>query len=290
MIYIAAALYAAIFILSITVATVALVNVYAMGTGADSPLTAGAYVMSMFVMPLLYLVCGWFIVMGGMLAVYLPLIPYIVFTFGAIGWFVAVIEMMVAAPLVALGVLSPSGQHELMGKAEPAIYMMLNIFLRPSLMLFGMIAAMLLSIVVVEFILNTFGLVMLFASGGTALTNPIVVVLFLTAMITLITSALNKCFTMIHIIPQQVMQWIGGHHVPGISGADEGLLGEVKGGVKSGASSVTGGAEKSIKGAAEQKQKKVAQAKSAQNATVSAVTGGAGGGAKSLVDKTIKKG
>lgn len=235
-----AALYAIIFIATAVLGGVSLINVYAVGTGMDSPIYGFVMLMTIMFTPLVYLICGWMIGFGIICAVYIPLIPYIVFTFGVIGWMIAVIEAMVAAPLVALGILSPSGQHELMGKAEPAIMMMLNIFLRPSLMLFGLIAAMLLAVVVVELIFNSFFVVIMFVSGGVGLANPIVLVAFISVLIILIMSALNKCFTMIHLIPSQVMQWIGGHHVPGGHDDTANVLGEAKGGVQKVGASVDG--------------------------------------------------
>ena len=92
---------------------------------------------------------GSLLAVGGLLAVYLPLLPFIYFLFGVLSWFVAVIESMVAAPIVALGIIHPEG-HDFWGKAEPAVMLMLNVFLRPSLMLFGLVAGLFLSYVYVQ--------------------------------------------------------------------------------------------------------------------------------------------
>ncbi len=45
-----------------------------------------------------------FFSLGIFLGYYLPLYPYMLFTFGVIGWIIIVIEAMVAAPLVAMGI------------------------------------------------------------------------------------------------------------------------------------------------------------------------------------------
>jgi conjugal transfer/type IV secretion protein DotA/TraY len=78
-------------------------------------------------------------VAGGMIGIYLPLVPYLVFTFTALGWVLLVIETIVAAPIVALGLVSPSGEH--LGKAAPAVQLVANVFLRPSLMVIGFATA-----------------------------------------------------------------------------------------------------------------------------------------------------
>ncbi|WP_133127529.1 type IVB secretion system protein DotA [Legionella nagasakiensis] len=79
-------------------------------------------------------------------AYYVPVLPYVIFTLGSIAWLIAVIEAMVAAPIVALGVTHPEG-HEAFGKGEQAIMILMNVFLRPSMMIIGYIAAIALSYV-----------------------------------------------------------------------------------------------------------------------------------------------
>lgn len=95
------------------------------------------------------LIMGWVGIMVGIgftTAYYIPLLPYMIFTFGTIAWLMAVIEAMVAAPLVALGITHPEG-HDAFGKGEPAIMILMNVFLRPSMMIIGYISAIALSYV-----------------------------------------------------------------------------------------------------------------------------------------------
>ncbi len=66
---------------------------------------------------------------GAVLAFYLPLIPFLIFTFAAIGWFIGVIESIVAAPLVALGIMHPEGPSEVLGRSEQGFMLILGVFL-----------------------------------------------------------------------------------------------------------------------------------------------------------------
>lgn len=94
-------------------------------------------------------VIAWSIIMLGIgmtTAYYVPLIPYMIFTFGAIAWFMAVVEAMVAAPIVALGIIHPEG-HDAFGKGEAAIMILMNVFLRPAMMIIGFIVGISLSYV-----------------------------------------------------------------------------------------------------------------------------------------------
>jgi defect-in-organelle-trafficking protein DotA len=145
-----------------------------------------------------------FFVMGATFAYYIPLIPFIIFVFSAVGWLISVIEAMVAAPLVALGITHPEG-HDLLGKSEQAIMLLLSVFLRPILMIIGLFAGMIVSRVVLRF-LNTgfFGIVFdveqfnLFSFIG-------VLVIYTFLVVTVV----NQSFALIYVIPDRVMKWIG---------------------------------------------------------------------------------
>lgn len=102
--------------------------------------------MMLVFLPVLMAFYGVMFGIGIMTAYYVPLVPYVLFTFGAFGWMIAVIEAMVAAPIVALGITHPQGEGPL-GRGEPALWILLNVFLRPSLMVIGFIIGIILSYV-----------------------------------------------------------------------------------------------------------------------------------------------
>jgi defect-in-organelle-trafficking protein DotA len=145
-----------------------------------------------------------FAAIGGTFAYYVPLIPFIIYVFAAVGWIIAVIEAMVAAPLVALGVTHPEGGHDLLGKSEQAVMLLLSVFLRPVLMVIGLIAGMILSRVVLRF-LNTgfFGIVFelhdfsLFAFMA-------ILMIYCSLLVTIV----NQSFSLIYQVPDRVMRWL----------------------------------------------------------------------------------
>ncbi len=142
--------------------------------------------------------------LGANFAYYVPLIPFIIFVFTAVGWMIAVIEAMVAAPLVALGVTHPEG-HDLLGKSEQAVMLLLSVFLRPILMIIGLFAGIILSRVVLRF-LNSgfFGIV--FDVGDFSLFG-FVAVLIIYSM--LLVTIVNQAFSLIYVVPDRVMRWLG---------------------------------------------------------------------------------
>ncbi|EKD70440.1 MAG: Defect in organelle trafficking protein, partial [uncultured bacterium] len=242
-------LFAAFMITIVILGIASKINVLVLGSGlTDNPLSNAVTFLYMFIVPLIYLFMGLMVTVGASLGIYVPLIPYVVFTMGAVGWFMSTVEAMVAGPLVALGILSPSGHHELMGKAEPAIMLLFNIFLRPSLMIFGLIASMFLAMVSVALINAGFGTAItgMAATAGGGKTggavalaaNPLALVFILCAYVSLIIAVLNKCFSMIHVLPERVTVWISGHG--GAAGGEQEALHAVKGAVDSGAAGAKG--------------------------------------------------
>lgn len=165
--------------------------------------------MSWFVPLLTTLLIAMF-VMGATLAYYVPLIPYILFLFGGVGWIIGVIESIVAAPLVALGIAYPE-EHEILGKAQPAVMLLTNIFIRPSLMVIGFIAAISLTYVGVWLLNLGFANSLVALTAGTTGFAWVIAPIAILAIYTLIVvQLLNQAFGLIHVLPDEVLRWVGG--------------------------------------------------------------------------------
>lgn len=142
---------------------------------------------------------------GVTLAIYLPLVPFIIYTFTVIGWMIAVVEAMVAAPLIALGLTTPSEDE--LSHAGHAMVLLLNLALRPSLIVIGYVVAMKLFDVGIQIMNFGFrGTVEATLSGMTIFSTVALVVLYVVFILTLA----EKCFSAIYTIPDKVITWIGG--------------------------------------------------------------------------------
>ncbi len=184
----------------------------------------------LWIIPLCAMMMGLLFTAGAVMAYYVPLIPYIIFLFGSLGWILGVIESMVAAPLVALGIIHPDGGHEIYGKAEPAIMLLVNIFLRPSLMIIGFIAGILLSYVGLKLLNLGFGPAVAYmstagANGWSDGFKSLAIVVIYTFLVVMV---INKAFTLITEVPNKVLRWIGGQEQLGDSQAP---LQEIQGAV-----------------------------------------------------------
>ncbi len=185
--------------------------------------------------PFLILLIGGIYSTGAIMGLYVPLIPFMIFSMGAIGWLLATIEAMVAAPIVALGILSPGGQNEILGRAEPALMLLLNLFLRPALMVIGLMAGTLVSIPALKLINTAF-----LSSVYTFMRNTGVFeeVLLIVIYSVFVSTVVSKCFSLIYIIPERILTWIGGQAVQ-YGEAD--ILQAGKQALEGGAQSIVGG-------------------------------------------------
>lgn len=157
-----------------------------------------------FFTPLLMLLLVTLYVQGLTMAYYIPMVPFIVFTFAVMGWFVVVIESMIAAPLVALGLTHVEG-HDMWGRSEEAMWLLLNVFLRPILMVFGLVAGMILSRIGLVLLNMGFGQLM---SEFTKVNDMYISVGRFMIYIALAIMIVNASYSLIHKVPDRVMRWL----------------------------------------------------------------------------------
>lgn len=241
--------------------------IYLLGLSISSSILIpfGIFIFAMLAlsMPLIFAWIGIMVSIGFTTAYYIPILPYMIFTFGAIGWLMAVIEAMVAGPIVALGVTHPEG-HDAFGKGEHAIMILINVFLRPSMMIIGYIASIALSYVGVWVLNAGYDHAIAFmqkvdatafkepyiwlsgekdmptgsgsGQGGTSYSDWAGIFAFFFSILTYVSMYLvivQKSFTLISYLPDKVFRWIGGS--PESISTDTGQWGEeVKGQHKEG--------------------------------------------------------
>jgi defect in organelle trafficking protein DotA len=168
--------------------------------------------------------------LGATLAYYVPLIPFILFTFGVVTWLAIVLEAVIAAPLVALGITHPEG-HDFLGKAEQAVMLLTSVFLRPMLMVFGFIFGIILSYISISLLNQGLSIALRFMG---ALNGDFLALVSQTTLMIVYTGVIlalvNRSFSMIYEVPNKVMRWIG-HHPENTP--EEGMLHQIRGQVDS---------------------------------------------------------
>ncbi len=200
-----------------------------------------------FIMPIIAFICALLWGAAMTLGLYIPMMPYLVFTLASLTWFLMVLETMVAAPLIALGLVAPSNDH--LGRASHSILMITNIFMRPALMIIGFVAGSKLLITGVELLNFGFREAVGSQIGMLGMLGALVLIVLYTA---LITSMAHKSFSLIHVIPDRVIRWIGGS--PGQGGESQALQ-QTQSGFDQGSKQVGEMQEKGVSAAGEKLHK-----------------------------------
>jgi conjugal transfer/type IV secretion protein DotA/TraY len=145
--------------------------------------------------------------MGIVLSIYAPMIPFLTWIASVINWFVLLIEAVLAAPIWAVAHIHPDGE-DAVGRGGMGYGMILSLVMRPALMLFGLVAAMLLTQPISALVNASF---MSAISGVQAdsTTGIISFFGFVGVYCILMTTLLHTAFSLIHWIPDNVPRWIG---------------------------------------------------------------------------------
>lgn len=152
--------------------------------------------------------------LGTMMGIYMPFMPFMLYLFGVIGWVMAVIEAMVAAPLVALGITHPEG-HDLLGKSEQAVMLLLGVFVRPATMILGLLFAINLAKIAVQLLDYGFLFVFtdlsnLYASSGDGMTNGFILLGALIVYAYVLMTVIDQAYSLVYQVPDKILRWIGG--------------------------------------------------------------------------------
>jgi conjugal transfer/type IV secretion protein DotA/TraY len=182
---------------------------------------------------------------GVTLAYVLPMLPFIFWISAVAMWMLMVMEAIIGAPLWAVAHLNPRGE-EFHGGASAGYMLVLELTLKPVLMIFGFCFAVLASMPLGQLINKVFYSTYSASQGSfVSFISMLAGVGIYTALMLVM---LKTTFGFIHKVPDQVMKWIGGGHGSGL--AEAGGTGAA---VEHQSSAVTGAVTGAVAGAATSK-------------------------------------
>lgn len=171
--------------------------------------------------------------MGFLLFYVIPFMPFLYFFFAVGGWIKTIFEAMVGAPLWALAHLRIDGDGLPGDAAMKGIYMIFEIFLRPILIIFGLLAAFIIFSALVKVLNEIFSLVVVNLAGhdptstavcgrGTG-ASPIAAgesamnyfrgpidEFFFTVIYAIIVYMIGmSCFKLIDLVPNNILRYMG---------------------------------------------------------------------------------
>lgn len=144
---------------------------------------------------------------GALLALYIPMMPYILWMGAILGWIILVIEGVVAAPLWAAMHIHPHGD-DFAGKGHAGYTLLLSLVLKPILMIIGFIFAILLMNPVGQVINATFGATFKMVNGDSFM-GLFTTIAGIAIYIALMHHSMSKIFGLINELPDHILRWVG---------------------------------------------------------------------------------
>ncbi len=172
------------------------------------------------------------ILLGFILYYIVPFLPFLYFFFAVGGWVKGIFEAMVGVPLWALAHIRIDGEGLPGDAATNGYYLIFEIFIRPILIIFGLVASLLIFSAMVKTLNGIFDVVVanlsgfsgelslcgseISAGGGAAPENTLdsfrgpVDAFFFTIVYAIIVYILGmSSFKLIDLIPNQILRWMG---------------------------------------------------------------------------------
>ncbi len=183
----------------------AIASIGAVMAGGAMPLVGDgvlAFGLVMVVVPLLYI--------GMTMMIFIPMVPAIMWFGGVVTYFVIVVEAFAASPLWMITHFH--GEGDGMGHKSAHGYMfLLNLVFRPILMIIGFLAAWLLLDILGSFLISTFETFWQSFESANFLVQFFQFLGVLVAVSTVANGLVQKLFSMVTFLPDQVITWVGGH-------------------------------------------------------------------------------
>lgn len=177
-------------------------------TGAAQAAGTIALGAALFITPIAFSVFGSFLTLGFFLSYYIPMIPFLIWLGCIIGWFILVMEAVIAAPLWAVMHLHPNGD-DMTGKGGQGYMLVLGLLIRPTLLIFGLACSLILSMVVGQLVNSLFYEVFTMSRNGDTVGLVGTILAYVLYTVVMLTFT-KKMFSVIHFIPDQILRWVGG--------------------------------------------------------------------------------
>ena len=180
---------------------------------SGNPVAAGTAVVGHFVVSFLAtpIFAGLMAILvpGLVIAFVLPLIPWLMFLAGVIGWLILVCEAVIAVPLWMLAHLTFQGEG-MHGRAQEGYALLFNVLTRPTLMIVGLFLGYLIFAASSYLIRQGFGVAAGFVlENGWLVTNVIGVAVMLCIFVLAHTATALLSFRMITLLPHHLPKLIG---------------------------------------------------------------------------------
>ncbi|EQD24037.1 MAG: hypothetical protein D084_Lepto4C00620G0001, partial [Leptospirillum sp. Group IV 'UBA BS'] len=175
-----------------------------------------------------------------------PMLPFIFFNWGVLLWTLILLEGLIAIPLWGIAHANPEGEGFISSEAKAGYLKVLDVLIRPSLLILGFFMVFELSDALMFLINNGYGAMVAGLTAG-SLTGIVGMLTLLLGLNILLIGGMGKLFHFSFVsLPSQVMSWLGAHASHGDISSfppdDKSAQSGMSGGAKTVASAASGGA------------------------------------------------
>lgn len=179
--------------------------------------------------------------LANFIAMYIPSLPVIIYTLAVMGWLIAVIEAMIGAPLILLGMTSPQG-HDVFGSSVQTLMLLFAVFIRPATLVVAFVLSII-SLSVVALMTTTLMLpitnsiiqemIKVVSNNGLAAATIIMIILLTYLYVFL--KMIEMTFSMVFRVPYAVLSWIG---IPLSGISEQDAMNDLTGSIQSGSQGI----------------------------------------------------
>lgn len=181
----------------------------AIGGGGD-PMTAwGGYKAGKAVQGALYPVAKILLVLGFVGMVVLPFMPFAYYMSGVFAWLVMAVEALIASSLWCLLALTPSRNDSLVGDNRQGLMLLIAVFMRPILMIVGLIFCYVLMFIGMQLLDVLFGGVFMLMTPGDSVFDILTAAGMIGMYMVMVTIVVMFCCSLITGLGDAVMGWVG---------------------------------------------------------------------------------
>lgn len=168
--------------------------------------------------PFFFVIVSSILIPGVIMAFYIPLKVFFLWVGAIFGWLVLVVEALFGAPMWLVTFLTPDNDS-FVGRQGQGYMLILTLTLRPVLMILGFIVAMHLLIPINDLINSFFGYAAQAVKDSTnsssvigfgIFTNLLFSITIIILYCALINKMVGQILELIHVIPDNLLQWING--------------------------------------------------------------------------------
>lgn len=145
---------------------------------------------------------------GYFLGIWIPMVPFYVFSLGVIGWMIQVGEALAAGALWMVMHLTPERDDSFIGSQQQGYLLLMSLFARPALMVLGVVFSMAALIPAVRFV-NAGSILSFRVIQADSVTGLLSVAGFMLVYCVIIFAVFMLVFSLPQTLPDRILRWIG---------------------------------------------------------------------------------